>query len=173
MSWIMHLSLMEYDYPRPRNSDTKIKTWKVGFGVICLIMELVGKYVLMRGFVFYKVFLVLLILLLYQMFVKFACKIFCKFFSLCEKQFHKFTFVVVLLIFLYFIISYPSRYLNFMSIRYLYLLINSCTTITHIVLMICKFLVRPWRKAERGRGSAYEVNSYWWCFQYGWKSCTS
>lgn len=29
-----------------------------------------------RGFVFYKVFLVLLILLLYKMFVKFACKIF-------------------------------------------------------------------------------------------------
>ena len=95
-------------------------------------------------------------------------------FIYCKKiQFHTFTFVVILLIFLYFIISYPSRYLNFMSIRYLYLLINSCNTITHIVLMICKFLVRPWRKAEWGRGSAYEVNSYWWCFQYGWKSCTS
>ena len=170
----MHLSLMEYDYPRPRNSDTKIKTWKVWFGVICLIVELVGKYVFICGFVFYKVFLVVLIQLLFRLFINFACKSFFVNFIYCKKiQFHTFTFVVVLLIFLYFIISYPSRYLNVMSIRYLYLLINSCTTVTHIVLMICKFLVRSWRKAERGRGSAYEVNSYWWCFQYGWKSCTS
>ena len=65
-------------------------------------------------------------------------KFFCKFCSLCEKQFYTFTFVVVLLIFLYFIISYPSRYLNFMSIRYLYLLINSCTTVTHIVVELAE-----------------------------------
>ena len=56
----------------------------MGFGVICLIVELVGKYVFICGFVFYKVFLVVLIQLLFRLFVNFACKSFRKFYLLQE-----------------------------------------------------------------------------------------